>query len=396
MKIIRLRTDITVILEDGTLLTNNACTDELYNQVLANQDDDEEVRCLLIPEFCKKKDEIERKEEILSDLSESKYLSVVGKSLYVRKISELSVPEDLAMAIYNAEKDGKEDLLISYLNFWTLCSLNPDSRARTNLFWFLDKYGMSISKSGLFVAYRNVKLQKEGSNISSGLADFITESYSKVKYSRKKAPSKFIVYKDADFGNEYFLHKNTVIVDPEEEEKVGVLEDLYKQLADDEVAPTYTDSYTGKFRIKIGEAVTMPRESCDAVQENTCSRGLHVAGKDWLRANYFGGQSLVVLVNPADVVAVPPDDNYGKMRTCAYYPIATVKRDSEGQIVDQGIDDGFEDDFLEQIAYTGEVNNDDTGNYQINIPTIPELDRKNIIERLQDIKNFISDRDVTD
>ena len=51
--------------------------------------------------------------------------------------------------------------------------------------------------------------------------------------------------------------------------------------------------------------VTMKRDACDSVQENTCSSGLHVAGKGWLKRNYFGNNGLVVLVNPADVVAVP-------------------------------------------------------------------------------------------
>ena len=73
----------------------------------------------------------------------------------------------------------------------------------------------------------------------------------------------------------------------------------------------------------------MPRNKCDSVQENSCSRGLHVAGKSWLTSNYFGDTALMVLVNPADVVAVPPIDNYGKMRTCAYYPVSIVEFDKE-------------------------------------------------------------------
>lgn len=67
----------------------------------------------------------------------------------------------------------------------------------------------------------------------------------------------------------------------------------------------YTDAHTGTTRIKIGEMVTMPREDTDPVQENTCSHGLHCGASWWLKKNYFGNQGLVVLVNPADVVAVP-------------------------------------------------------------------------------------------
>jgi hypothetical protein len=167
---------------------------------------------------------------------------------------------------------------------------------------------------------------------------------------------------------------------------------MYLKLSDENVAPTYTDAHSGSFTIKIGEVVSMPREECDPIQENTCSRGLHVAGKQWLEANgnYFGNISLMVLVNPADVVAVPPSDGYGKMRCCAYYPISIIQRDEDRNIIDEGIDDGFEDNFMQQIAYNGEVNIEDEGNYTINIPEIPELNRKLILARLQEISKTMN------
>lgn len=392
MKIIKLKKHITVILDDGTLLTNSNCTDEMYNQVLDNQEDEETVKCVLVPELCKKQEEIEIKTALLENLSNSKYLTRRGQSLYIESISQLTVPEDLATALYKAEQEEDKDRIQTYLNFWTLCSLNPDSRARTNLFWFLNKYGMTISKSGLFVAYRNVNLKKEGSTMSSNLASFISDAYAKIKYKQKQAPSKYNIYEDEEVDMVYYCHKNTVNV--KDKEFIGNLEDLYKQLGTDDVAPTYTDGYTGTFNIKIGEVVSMPREKCDSVQENTCSNGLHVAGKGWLSRNYFGGHSLMVLVNPTDVVAVPHADNYGKMRTCAYYPIQVVQWDKEGNIIDNDIEDGFEDDFIDTILYQGEINNEDTGNYSVKIPSIPEIDRSNILDRLEDIKSQVAKKKV--
>lgn len=93
--------------------------------------------------------------------------------------------------------------------------------------------------------------------------------------------------------------------------------------------------------LELGEPIFIKREECDSVQENTCSRGLHVAGKEWLESNYFGKISLMVLVNPADVVAIPSSDNYGKMRTCAYYPVQVVKRDENENIIDEDIKKRF-------------------------------------------------------
>ena len=162
----------------------------------------------------------------------------------------------------------------------------------------------------------------------------------------------------------------------------GNLAELYDKLSESPEAPIYTDAHTRSFTIKIGEVVSMDRKKCDSNQDNTCSSGLHVAGQNWLERNYFGDTGMMVLVNPTDVVAVPPQDNYGKMRTAAYYPVGIVEWDDSGQIVFQDIDDGFEDDFMEKICYNGERNSNDEYPYMVNIPEIPEIDKSKINSRL--------------
>ena len=67
----------------------------------------------------------------------------------------------------------------------------------------------------------------------------------------------------------------------------------------------YTDHHSHTFKIKIGEMVTMPREKCDCDSSVSCSQGLHIGGKGWLKKNYYGNTGLACLINPADVVAVP-------------------------------------------------------------------------------------------
>lgn len=382
MKIVRLRSNLTVILNDGTTLISSNCTDEMYQKIKDANEDSETIKSIMIPEFYKKKDEAIAKKELLEGMSTSRYLSVKGASIYLESVSQLSLPEDLAVAIYQAEKDEDVVLVNTYINFWTLASLNPDSRARTNLFWFLKKYGMTISSSGLFVAYRNVVVKNEGSEISSKLAKRISKAYAKVKMKWKKSPKHFDLVKLNGEVIPYPIDKQQSDVT----KNYGNLKELYNKLNDENVAPVYTDAHSGTFTIKIGEPVTMPREKCDPVQENTCSRGLHVAGREWLQNGYFGNTSLIVLVNPADVVAVPPSDSYGKMRTCAYYPVALVERDEEGNIINDNFPNGFEDDFMEIISYQGEVNNEEQGSYQMQIPHLPELNTDLIYERLDRIK----------
>jgi hypothetical protein len=380
MKITRIKNSITVVLNDGKVLTSNNCTDEMHADVLANISNEEGVISILMPSYAEKKLDIDSKLNMLANYNKSEYLTVEGDSMYIKSIADLSLPQDLAIAIWNAEQNDELELLSSYLNFWTLAALNTDPAARQNLFWFLNRYGMSISSSGLFVAYRNVKLHSEGSNHDTSMTKFITESFTKVRHRLKKNPKNYFVGFDAD----------KQFVCSASEKKVskilGMLDVLYKNLSDVNTAPIYTDGYTGKFRIRIGEPVTMPREKCDTNQDNTCSRGLHVAGKSWLQSHYFGDTGLRVLVNPSDVIAVPPQDSYGKMRVCAYYPVGVVGFDDSGKILDEKIEDGFEDNFIDMISYVGETNNEEVSKYSITVPTIPELSRNRILDRMEDIK----------
>ena len=373
MKIIRVMDTVTVVLNNGEIISSSECTDEMFKSIYNNQNNEDFVKSILIPEFATKVAIAEQRKDFVTNAKNSKYLTVKGSSVYLLNISELSIPEDLVDAILLAEKEENEDLLQTYFNFWTLVSLNPDSRCRQNLFWFLNKYGMTISKSGLFVAYRNVNIKKTGTFIDPKLADFVSSEYARIKFVSKKSPKDYLVLKTVDG---YVLTKTSC------DNTIGNLSDLYKQLSDVEVSTVYTDGYTGKFEIKLGEIVSMPREKCDSVQENSCSRGLHVAGKTWLKENYFGDVGLMVLVNPADVVAVPPIDDYGKMRTCAYYPVSIVEFDDNGDIIDTEIEDGFEDDFIDKICYSGLINNNDINPYFVTIPDIPELDKSKINNRL--------------
>lgn len=311
MKIIRIKNNITVILNSGDMLSSDKCTDELYNKVLSLQNNDKEVQKLLAPEYGKELIKAKEAEKVVKSITKSKYLEYVGSSVYMKDISELTVPQDLCEAIILAESNGDTELIQTYKNFWTLASLNPDSRARTNLFWFLNKYGMTISKRGLFLAYRNVDIKKQGTapkeSNSKDLTEFISASYIKIK-GQKKSPKNFEVVKSTVLGL-YYAKVGGVY---ESTEKVlGNLSELYLGLSSDkptEDITIYTDNYTHSMEIKIGQVVVMDREKCDSVQENTCSHGLHVASKDWLQKNGagFGKKSLLVLVNPADVVAVPP------------------------------------------------------------------------------------------
>lgn len=390
MNVIKVGTTITVVLDDGVVLSKPNCTKELEEQVwnAVKSEDKEQILSLLSPKAKEALDEIKDLEEFEVKVGSSKYLTIVGSSIYIKSISELSLPVDLAKSILKAEVEGNKVLLESYLNFWTLVSLNPDSRARMNLFWFLKKYGMTITKSGLFVAYRNVDVKSVGKTIDLELTTFVSDAYVKIK-KNKKSPSNFYVTETSGVSG-YSLSKFNEGFESGTK-SLGSVKDLYEKLSkstEKSSVTIYTDNYTKSMEITIGKIVVMDRDKCDSVQENTCSRGLHVASKDWLLNNGrgFGNTTLLVLVNPASVVAVPPSDSYGKMRTCSYYPVKIVTKEELTQS-EPIIPDGYEDDFINSIEL-GEVSNNDENPYFIPVPNIPELSEQTIIRSINRLKNF--------
>ena len=308
-KVIKIDNKVTVFLENGEVVEREVTEDEFKKVVEAQTD--EEVLKLLCPEYQKSVELHNNALTLVEKIQKSKLLSIRGDVVYWEEVSCLSVPEELVKAIIKAEEEHNELKISTYRNFWTLMSLNPDERCRKNLFWFLQKYGMTISRCGFFVGYRNV--------------------------------------------------------DKTEEENV------------------FTDHHSHTFKIRIGEMVTMDRDKCDTVQENTCSTGLHIGGRGWLKKNYYGDTGLACLINPADVVAVPPYDNYGKLRTCAYLPMDIIHYDETSNVIPLDVEDGFDCSYVTKVIYEGTMGTKEDSTYKINIPEIPGITVESIQDKLLEI-----------
>ena len=308
-KVIKVDNKVTVFLENGEIIEKEITEDEFKKVVKAQTD--EEVLKLLCPEYQKSVELHNNALTLVEKIQKSELLSMRGDVVYWEEVSCLSVPEELVKAIIKAEEEHNELKISTYKNFWTLMSLNPDERCRKNLFWFLQKYGMTISRCGFFVGYRNV--------------------------------------------------------DKTEEENV------------------FTDHHSHTFKIRIGEMVTMDRSKCDTVQENTCSTGLHIGGKGWLKKNYYGDTGLACLINPADVVAVPPYDDYGKLRTCAYLPMDIIHYDETSNVIPLNVEDGFDCSYVTKVIYEGTMGTKEDSTYKINIPKIPGTTVESIQDKLLEI-----------
>lgn len=103
-----------------------------------------------------------------------------------------------------------------------------------------------------------------------------------------------------------FLEKNTLPITPD-----GHF------LAYKKVRADYTDVHTGTFDNSVGKIVEMERNQVDDDKDRTCSQGLHFCSESYLKS--FGGERTMILkVNPRDVVSIPSDYNDAKGRCCRY------------------------------------------------------------------------------
>ena len=337
MKIFRRQNYLQIDFSDGSTYSTNECNDGVWNFLKENQDNEEAVKLKFL------NTSLFQGKALMEKVKDSSILTLRGSSVYMLNVSELTIPEDFVTKILDAEARGDEKELSKFKNFWTLVSLNPDSRVRNNLFWFIRKWDMQITDSGLIIAYRNADI-KEEAKYSTEQVKIIINTYYKEKYINNADPYKM-----------NFVDKGIT----------GNLGELYDEIVNGGDSPVYTDQHSHTTEIRLGQPVRIAREDCDANQEHSCSRGLHCGAKGWLKQNYYGNVGLMVLVNPANVVAVPTIDEYGKMRTCEYFPVALIDFDEEGNIIESSYSLYDDVAYLQSLKYEGDINNVDIDGYEI-------------------------------
>lgn len=101
----------------------------------------------------------------------------------------------------------------------------------------------------------------------------------------------------------------------------------YKAVRED-----YKDMYSGTFDNSVGKACSVPRHAVNSNRDHGCGAGLHVGAIDYAKSyggididsyneggDDDGGNRLMICkVNPRDVVSVPTDSKFQKLRTCHY------------------------------------------------------------------------------
>ena len=104
------------------------------------------------------------------------------------------------------------------------------------------------------------------------------------------------------------------------------------------VRPDFKDIYSGSIDNSVGEVVEVDRSKVDSNRNKHCGAGLHVGAIDYVTSyggisldnhdnnDSDGGNQIVICkVNPADVVSVPSDARFQKLRACRYEVVAVFE-----------------------------------------------------------------------
>jgi hypothetical protein len=129
-----------------------------------------------------------------------------------------------------------------------------------------------------------------------------------------KNPSKRSV--DELYG---FLEKNNLPITPD-----GYFL-AYKKVRND-----FLDIHSGTMDNTPGRVVEMERNRVDDDKDRTCSTGLHFCGLSYL--DHFGSgdsRTVIVKIDPSDVVSIPSDYNGAKGRACRYEVIGELGVDAD-------------------------------------------------------------------
>ena len=210
----------------------------------------------------------------------------------------------LAEHIVNLIREGDTGGWKPFVNFLEKLAQNPSEASKESLFnWLLDRQ-LTIRPNGDFVAYKGVIPNDKGTlvSVSSGRA----------------------------------------IVDGK--------------------------AVSGRIPNKSGSVITMPRSEVNDNVDIGCSHGLHAGTWDYASsfvAGTPGSKVLLVYINPRDVVSVPSDSLYQKLRVSRYEageavsnPLETLTYDdsyTEFDYDDLGYDaDGYDEEGYDADGYDEE------------------------------------------
>lgn len=330
---------VLVVLNDGSTLSNSTGGQDFFIRVKQCKTE-EEILLLFARDmkFSKQDEDVNDRKLINQNLrviEESKDFEVTGEDVFIKGLSMPLSPVIIAAFIELLEKRGGGDhyeqleLEEEYkaLRMFTLkLALNPIQSSREDCLTFIRENDIRITATGNLVAYRGIYTTGKK---DKKLSNFISTEYFKIK-KWKKSPINYEVWKNGDI-----LRCSKEVHITAWGEKLGNLQNLYDSIGDME-ENTYTDGYTRKMKIKVGEVYSIPEEEVDIDSRQDCSNGLHVGSRSFAIGS-FGDTKVLVLVNPSKVRSVPYSEG-NKMRVSEMFIACILEVNSKGEYMDTDVD----------------------------------------------------------
>jgi len=454
-KSVKLVNDVlTVILNDGSIVTKNNATELDFNRVrtassegailsLVSSKEVAEEKVKQEAEFARMQS-LQKGIAVLETLSDfeiedgSVKLAGTGRTmpqLLVEKFIEVVEKRKYYTGFGDLEEAlAKDEEYQALKRFFMWCCLNPRAEVANDLYDFLQKNSFNITKQGFFVALRNVVTLHGGTEF----VQFVSNAYNKVKAVWKKSPDKYTVFlengayklvheddltkeetltsttcpdclgeggwEDEDNENwiecencdgsgevEEYTHTQTFYVN--HGERLGGLTELYLDLPN-RAENRFTDAHTRTFDIRVGKVTNMPPEECNWNTADCGHAGLHFTA-DHINYVGCGDTSVLILINPMKVVGI----GELKGRCYEYLPIMTVPTEESTTILHDLDFDTLEldEDYairelqdLADKAKNGFVI--EASKHQFNIPAMTHAQIESIAASLDEMKNTLSKR----
>ena len=389
---------LTVVLNDGSVLSKPAATEDDYHAVVNARSVHEIYAIVASREVLQDVEKVRAEaarikalQQGIESLANFDDFTVEGTTVYLtgtsRSMPQILVEEFIRVVdrvghqleYHKTFQDAlnNDDEYVALKNFFMWCCLNPRAEVAHELYRFLNENSFRITKQGFVVALRNV-VTLHG---SPELVHFVSNTYNKVKAVWKKNPNEYTVFLE---NGEYKLvhddklfkeetHTSTTCpdcdgdggwhTDPWEDD--GEWEDCEVCGGSGEVEAynytetipvdhgekignlvelyldlpnreenRFTDDWTKTFDIRIGQVTSMPMEECNWSTQDCAAAGLHFTA-DQIHYVGCGDQSVIVLINPMKVVGI----GQHKGRCYEYLPIMTVPREEATRILHDGMFD---------------------------------------------------------
>jgi hypothetical protein len=127
------------------------------------------------------------------------------------------------------------------------------------------------------------------------------------------------------------------------------------------VTSEFKDYHTGKIDNSVGKIIEMDRKLVNDDPNCGCHAGLHVGSEDFVSRGYSGGNVILCKINPKDVVSIPFDSSYAKMRVCRYEVIGVVGQNAAPFTSNYAPDSEVTNEIINKNEPVAQENKDDSG-----------------------------------